>query len=185
MCVHTHQNRAFTSPTSPHFDAPGSLKPWSSGTKLRCVWRTLATSWKTTQNIISTLTSPTAPTRSTSSAPCRSCREWGLCTPSPAHASPARPTSSQSQSDSVPLLQEQQRDLPGSSEGDRETACVWGPAHDLFPDSPHAEGDPAAAADRCEYPMGRLGCCRCHGNPPGGPAFNVVSRTSFLTLTDL
>ena len=29
-----------------------------------------------------------------------------------------------------------------------------GPAHDLLPDSPHAEGDPAAAPDRCEYPGG-------------------------------
>lgn len=126
----------------------------------------------------STLMSPTAPTRSTSSAPCRSCREWGLHTPAyPTQGPPARPPSLfRSQSDSVLPLQEQQHSLPGSSEGDRETACVWGPAHDLLPDSPHAEGDPAAAADRREHPWGGLGVAMTiHLEAPS------ASLTSFLT----
>lgn len=175
--VHIHQKQAFISPTSPRIDTIGSLRPWSSGTRHRCVWRTSATSWRTMLRTTSALTLPTAPTRSISSVPCRICREWGPCTSSPPRAGPTCPTTSQSQSDRVSLLQEQQRGLPRSAEGDRDAACMWGPAHDLLPDSPHAEGDQAAAPDRREYPGG------VETYPEALTA--VLPLTSFLTLISL
>lgn len=193
-CVYTPAKTEppLTPPTSPHFDAPGSLKPWSSATKLRCVWRTSATSWRITPSVISTLTSPTAPTRSTSNVPCRSCREWGLCTPSPPHASPARPTSSQSQSDSVPRSPPFCRNSNAAfrevlREIEKRPACGGLPMISfLILPMQRVTRLPLLTDVSMGWGWeGRLGCCCCHGNPPGGPAFSVASLTSFLTLTDV
>lgn len=79
------------------------------------------------------------------------------------------------------LLQKQQCHLPRGPPGDREAACMRGPAHALLLDPPHAEGDPAASADGREY-TAQTGQWGGAGDGPQLPWSHLAAVTAVLAV---